>query len=98
MLFELVAGLDTELAERFAQVVVDGVGADEQLRGDLLVGRTVCGEARDLCLLGSQVVAGLDGPFAGVLAGRLPAQRGPSPPERPTPRRCGSWPAREASD
>ena len=52
-------------------MVVDGAGADEQLRGDLLVGGAVGGEARDLCFLGGEVIAGLDGPLAGVLAGRL---------------------------
>src|SRR5438270_13561168 len=31
VLFELAAGFDSELAECFAEVVVDGVGADEQL-------------------------------------------------------------------
>ena len=71
VLFELVAGLHSELAERLAQVVVDGAGADEQLRGDFLVGGAVGREAGDLCFLGGQVVARLDGPFAGVLAGRL---------------------------
>ena len=71
VLFELVAGLDSELAKRLAEVVVDGARADEQLRGDLLVSQTVCREIRDLCFLGGQVVAGLDGPFARMLAGRL---------------------------
>ena len=71
VLFELVAGLHPQLAERLAQVIVDGAGADEQLRGDLLVGGTVCREAGDLCFLGSQVIARLDGPLAGMLAGRL---------------------------
>ena len=68
---ELGAGFDPELAKYLAQVIVDSAGADEQLGGDLLVGGTVGGEAGDLCFLWGQVVAGLDGPFAGVLAGRL---------------------------
>ena len=71
MSFELVAGLHVELAECLAEVVVDGVGADEQLRGDLSVGGTVGGEAGDLCFLRGEGIAGLDGPFASVLAGRL---------------------------
>src|SRR5690242_489907 len=71
MLVELVAGLDSELAERFAEVVVDGAGADEQLGSDLLVRGTVGREAGDLCFLRRQVIARLDRPFAGVLAGRL---------------------------
>ena len=41
VLFELVAGLHSELAKRLAEVVVDGAGADEQLRGDLWVGGAV---------------------------------------------------------
>jgi hypothetical protein len=60
-----------ELAERLAEVVVDGAGADEELSGDLWVGRTVGREAGDLCFLGGKVVERLDGPFARVLAGRL---------------------------
>ena len=68
MLFELVAGLHVELAECLAEVVVDGVGADEQLRGDLSVGGTVGGEAGDLCFLRGEGIAGLDGPLARVLA------------------------------
>ncbi len=73
---ELGAGFDSELAERLAEVVVDVAGADEQLRGDFLVGRTVCREMGDLRFLGGQVVAGLDGPFARVLAGRLELDSG----------------------
>ena len=71
VLCELVAGLHSELAECLAEVVVDGVGADEQPRGDFSVGGTIGGEAGDLCFLGGQVIARLDGPFARVLAGRL---------------------------
>ena len=71
MSFELVAGLHVELAECLAEVVVDGVGADEQLRGDLSVGGTVGGEAGDLCFLRGEGIAGLDGPLARVLAGGL---------------------------
>src|SRR5690242_13604477 len=48
MLVELVAGLDSELAKRLAEVVVDGAGADEQLAGDFLIRGTVCRQARDL--------------------------------------------------
>jgi hypothetical protein len=40
-LFELVAEIHSELAKRLAQVAVDGAGADEQLRGDVLVAGTV---------------------------------------------------------
>src|SRR3954451_4264595 len=44
VLFELVAGLHSEFAECLAEVVVDRAGADEQTRGDFLVGGTVGGE------------------------------------------------------
>jgi hypothetical protein len=71
MLFELVAGLHSELAERFAQVVVHGAGADEELRSDFLVRGTVGREAGDLGFLGGQLVERLDGPFPRVLAGGL---------------------------
>jgi hypothetical protein len=48
---ELGAGFHPELTKRLAEVVVDGAGADEQLRGDFLVGGTVGSEASDLCFL-----------------------------------------------
>jgi hypothetical protein len=70
-LLKLVSGFDSELAERLAEVVVDGAGADEQLRGDLLIRGPLGGEAGDLCFLGGQVVARVDGPFARMFAGRL---------------------------
>jgi hypothetical protein len=44
--------------------------------GDLLVGGPVGREARDLGFLGGQVVAGLDGPFARVFAGRFELDSG----------------------
>jgi hypothetical protein len=78
MLFELVAGLHAELAERFAEVVVDRARADEQLGRDFLVGGPICREPGDLRFLGGQVVARLDAPLAGVLTGRL--QLDPSAP------------------
>ena len=66
-----MAGLHSQLAERLAQVVVDGARADEQLGRDFRVCGTVGGKAGDLRFLGGQVVTRLDGPFARVLAGRL---------------------------
>src|ERR1700748_138308 len=71
VLFELVAGLHSELAERLAQVIVDGVGANEQPRGGFLVRGAGGREPGDLGFLEAQVVARLDGPFARVLARRL---------------------------
>jgi hypothetical protein len=40
---ELAAGGDTELGEDLAQVVLDGVRADEQPGADLRVGQAVAG-------------------------------------------------------
>src|SRR4051812_10050309 len=53
---ELAARRDRQLREDPAQVVVDGALAEEQLRGDFPVGGTACDEARDLDLLGRQLV------------------------------------------
>src|SRR4029077_667331 len=58
---ELAAGADAELGEDLAQVVGDGSGADEQLRGDLRVGRTFAGQAGDQRFLRSQGIWRLDG-------------------------------------
>ncbi len=66
---ELIARGDAELGEHLAQVVGDGVLADEQPRADLGVREAVAGEPRDLGLLGGEVVPGLDGAFADTLAG-----------------------------
>ncbi len=51
-------------------MVLDGAGADVQLRCDLRVGRTGRSEIGDLCLLRREVVCALDGPPARTLAGR----------------------------
>ena len=45
---ELAAEGDAELGEDLAQVVLDGVGADEQPGADLGVGQAVAGQQRDL--------------------------------------------------
>jgi hypothetical protein len=71
VLFELVAGLHSQLAKHLAEVVVDGAGADKQPRGDFLIRSTLGREARDLCFLGGQVIARLDAPFARMLSGCL---------------------------
>jgi len=68
---------DPELAEDFAQVVVDGARADEQPGGDLLVGEAFTGQAGDLRLLRGEHVLCLDAALAGPLAGG--AQFGPGP-------------------
>src|SRR5947208_1959305 len=54
-----------ELSEHFAEVVVDGAGADEQFRGDLRVGGSAGCQRRDLDLLGREVVAGPRAALAG---------------------------------
>src|SRR5271154_1244357 len=41
---ELTTGADAELGEDLAQVVLDGVGADEQPGADLRVGQAVAGQ------------------------------------------------------
>jgi hypothetical protein len=69
---ELAAGGDAELGEDLAQVVLNGVGADEQPGADLRVGQPVPGQQRDLHFLRRQLLAGLDGSRPGALAGGLP--------------------------
>src|SRR3954464_15098544 len=68
---KLGPGLHVELAERLAEVVLDGARADEQLSGDLAVGVPLRREAWDLKLPRGQLVDRLRGPLAGMLAGRL---------------------------
>ena len=42
---ELTSGRDAQFAEDFSKVVVHGVGAEVQLRGDFGIGRTNRGQA-----------------------------------------------------
>src|SRR5262245_21833515 len=58
-----------ELPEYLAQVVFHRAGADEQLLGDLTVGRTARGQVRDAGFLGSEVEFGLRSSRSGPLAG-----------------------------
>src|SRR4051812_27340194 len=78
---ELDAGTDVELAEDLVQVILDRTRADEQLSANLRVREPVTGEPRDLCFLGGQVVAGVGGSLAGMLARGLKLARG-APGER----------------
>src|SRR5918998_75251 len=55
---QLRAGGDAELGERLVQVVADRAGAEEQLRGDLLVRAALSDESNDLHLLGCEWRAG----------------------------------------
>ena len=61
---EVLAGGDAQFGEHVAQVPLDGMGADEQLGGDLLVGVPVPGELGDLGLPGGEVGEGLHGALA----------------------------------
>src|SRR5690348_7005257 len=63
---ELAARADAELGEDLPQVVGDGGGADEQLRGDLRVGGAVAGQAGDQRFLCGQGIWRLDGVLPGV--------------------------------
>jgi hypothetical protein len=74
---ELVAGADAELGENLPEVVGDGGGADEQLRGDLRVGGPLAGQPGDQRLLRGQDVGCPGGAFERLRAGR--AQLGPRP-------------------
>ena len=66
---ELAARADGELVEDLAQVVVDGVGADEQPGTDLGIRQTIAGHRGDLGFPRRQITICLDIPFAGGLAG-----------------------------
>src|SRR5207302_3637444 len=61
----------TELAERLAQVVLDGARADEQLSRDFAIRVSFRRQARDLRLMRRQLVERVDRPLPGMLAGRL---------------------------
>ena len=74
---KLAAGADAELGEDFPQVVGDGGGADEQLRGDLGVGGAFAGQAGDQRFLRGQRIRRLDGGLAGVPAGGPQFDAGP---------------------
>src|SRR5262249_46581891 len=66
---ELGPRSDAELPEYLDQVVVHRAGTDEQLLGDLAVGRAVGGKLRHAGFLGSEVELGLRGSRSGSLAG-----------------------------
>jgi hypothetical protein len=68
---ELAARADGELGEDLGQVVLNRVGADGQPAADLRVRQPLAGQPRDHGLLGGQLLARLDGAFAGGLAGGL---------------------------
>src|SRR5215472_17738299 len=74
---QVAAGADLELGEDLVQVVLDRLAADEQLGGDLLVGRPVARQGGDLGLLRGELVSRGDGAFAGGLAGGRELTRSP---------------------
>ena len=59
---------------------VDGSGAEEQLGGDLAVGKPLCDKGSDLSLLGRERHAGGGIPFPGGLTGGPEFQLGPLHP------------------
>jgi hypothetical protein len=81
---KLAAGADAELGEDLPQVVGDGGGADEQLRGDLGVGGALADQTGDQRFLRGQGIGRLDGALPGVPGGGPAARRSPV---RRTPRR-----------
>jgi hypothetical protein len=60
---------DAELAVDLPQVVLDGAGADEQVRGNLPVPLPLTGEAGDVGLLGSQHADRVDAALPGLFTG-----------------------------
>ena len=81
---ELGAGCHADLPEHLPQVVVDGGGAEEQLRGDVPVALALADQPGDLRLLRRELLFGLGGPLAGAFPGGQQLDRGPV---RRTPRR-----------
>ena len=85
---------DVELAEHLAQVERDGVRADEQLVGDLLVGQALGHQAGRGCSMSRPAsTSGLTGP-ARPRRPRPPRRRAASPAWSPMPARPGSRRAR----
>ena len=74
---ELGAGGHAGLPEHLPQVVVDGGGAQEQLRGDVTVALAVADQPGDLRLLRRELVLGLRCPRAGALSGGQQLDPGP---------------------
>jgi hypothetical protein len=81
---ELGAGGHAGLPEHLPQVVVDGGGAEEQLRGDVPVALALADEAGDLRLLRRELGFGLGGPPTGPFAGGQQLDAGPFGEGRPT--------------
>src|SRR5690606_29481297 len=65
-----------ELAQGVADVLVDGVGRQEQLVGDLLVGAAQCRQLGDLLLPRGQPVAVAASPTAVAVGDRHPVLAG----------------------
>src|SRR5689334_7552395 len=83
---ELHPRRDPELGEDLAQVILDGLGAHEELRRNGLVGRALADEPRHLELLRRQLGQRAEVALAGLLAGGAQlAQRALGPGGRPEP-------------
>ena len=67
---QLRSRLHADLAKDLVQVILDSARRDEQLGCNLVVGRALGDQLRDLRLLWRQLVAGLNRARASVLAGR----------------------------
>src|SRR5580692_482462 len=65
---QLGSGPDAELPEDLAEVVVDGACTEEQLLGNLAVGRAASGEAGNAGFLGGEVPFGVRRPLSGAFA------------------------------
>src|SRR5262249_677114 len=65
---QLPARADAQLGENLAQVPFDGARGQEQLRADLRVSAAVSGQPGDLLLLRRELLAGLSGASAHLLA------------------------------
>ena len=68
---------DADLAEDVAEVGLDRLGADEELRGDLGVGAAVPSQPGDVLLLRRELIERVDPPLAHLLAGGEQLMAGP---------------------
>src|SRR5438105_9615628 len=74
---KLTALGDAEFREHFAQVVLDGPGADVEANTDLRVGQSVPSQLGNLGLLCGQLAQRVDAALAGPLTGQPELAPGP---------------------
>ena len=77
---QLGAGPDAQFAVRAGQVILDGLGGQEQLHGRLGVGRTVGDHQRDPQLLGSELLLAVQAVRPGGHSGRAQLAARPGRP------------------